>query len=274
MTEWRHWNNKAADADVPATTALAVRNTTPGPSFPPNVTPAVRRAGTRTASPRKRRRKENPVTVVDVANSTNTHTAAAALDSELQGPAADVDLEPEPLHAPSEDGHEAHKEDDDSVDAEVPVTADEYSRGRYRTTVEDVEDEGDEQGYTTSDSSESDFLSEPESVGIFADDMGPTAFEQLGEEFEREIAALGAPSSENHCTNTDQCTSDAAEGLSEDDLNIHRMPRYFRKLRLPTPEVSRTRLKFLSGVKPVMYDCCPQSCVLFAGRHAALEHSL
>ncbi|EJD33080.1 hypothetical protein AURDEDRAFT_77226, partial [Auricularia subglabra TFB-10046 SS5] len=76
--------------------------------------------------------------------------------------------------------------------------------------------------------------------------------------------------------------------LSEQDMDILRafafktenyisrktyrnMPRYFRKLLLPSPGSSRTRLKSLSGVKPVLYDCCPRSCVLFVGQHAKLD---
>ncbi|EJD42287.1 hypothetical protein AURDEDRAFT_38959, partial [Auricularia subglabra TFB-10046 SS5] len=41
------------------------------------------------------------------------------------------------------------------------------------------------------------------------------------------------------------------------------MPDYFPILQIESLESNRARASFLSGFKPVKYDCCANSCVLF-----------
>ncbi|EJD33430.1 hypothetical protein AURDEDRAFT_76999, partial [Auricularia subglabra TFB-10046 SS5] len=81
----------------------------------------------------------------------------------------------------------------------------------------------------------------------------------------------------------------ATEGLSEEDTNVLRAfsfkmhenvsrgtykrmnTRYFPGLDLGSQESNRARMTFLSGFKPVRYDCCLKICVLFVGKYADLR---
>ncbi|KAJ7721633.1 hypothetical protein B0H16DRAFT_1274334, partial [Mycena metata] len=77
--------------------------------------------------------------------------------------------------------------------------------------------------------------------------------------------------------------------LSEADLNDIRAFNFkvdtqitdtaFEKLGLGFPQLAdlsslyvlHKRMAFLSGVKPVKYDCCIKSCMCYAGKYAALQ---
>ncbi|EJD35526.1 hypothetical protein AURDEDRAFT_34670, partial [Auricularia subglabra TFB-10046 SS5] len=76
--------------------------------------------------------------------------------------------------------------------------------------------------------------------------------------------------------------------LSEDDLralrsfafrteeNVTRgtynsMPKYFPEIKTGTHESNRARVAFLSEFKPVKYDCCTNSCVLYVNEHEKLQ---
>ncbi|KAJ7302894.1 hypothetical protein DFH08DRAFT_988548, partial [Mycena albidolilacea] len=51
-----------------------------------------------------------------------------------------------------------------------------------------------------------------------------------------------------------------------------KMKRAFPQLRdLPTLCNLQSEIAFLSGIKPVKYDCCKQSCCCFCGPYSALE---
>ena len=46
-----------------------------------------------------------------------------------------------------------------------------------------------------------------------------------------------------------------------------KLPYVFPNEPIPTVDVSRSRLQFLSGFKPIRYDCCINSCCCFVGPH-------
>ncbi|KZV98690.1 hypothetical protein EXIGLDRAFT_606755, partial [Exidia glandulosa HHB12029] len=49
------------------------------------------------------------------------------------------------------------------------------------------------------------------------------------------------------------------------------LPRYFRGVPSSTHDANRARARALAGLKPVKYDCCINTCVLFVGPHAHLD---
>lgn len=49
------------------------------------------------------------------------------------------------------------------------------------------------------------------------------------------------------------------------------MPFVFKSDSLPTWKETRSRVAFLSGFKPVLYDCCLNSCCCYVGPHASLD---
>jgi hypothetical protein len=51
------------------------------------------------------------------------------------------------------------------------------------------------------------------------------------------------------------------------DKAFSKLPYVFPKEPIPSVDVSRSRLQFLSGFKPVRYDCCINSCCCFVGPH-------
>ena len=51
------------------------------------------------------------------------------------------------------------------------------------------------------------------------------------------------------------------------DRAFSKLPRVFPNEPIPTIHISRSRLQFLSGFKPVQYDCCINSCCCFVGPH-------
>ncbi|KAJ7718167.1 hypothetical protein B0H16DRAFT_1337632, partial [Mycena metata] len=51
-----------------------------------------------------------------------------------------------------------------------------------------------------------------------------------------------------------------------------KLPRAFPELEaLPSRQRLRTQITFLSGVKPIPYDCCVDSCCCFTDTYAALD---
>ncbi|KAJ7168387.1 hypothetical protein C8R43DRAFT_817578, partial [Mycena crocata] len=113
------------------------------------------------------------------------------------------------------------------------------------------------------DSEDWDEGEEPWQRGLSQDD-------RLGEIFEAEAAR-------------------AAQNLSEGDLNDIRAFNYkvdtqitdaaFDKLSLSFPQLAglsslynlQKRMAFLSGVKPVKYDCCTNSCMCYTEKYATLQ---
>lgn len=117
--------------------------------------------------------------------------------------------------------------------------------------------------------------------------QGMSAADILAEEFEAEAARRGT------CVKVDvfhhRLTKNAGYHLSEDDMTtirahnfkvdtdigantFEKLPRAFPELRdISSLQKLRTRVTFLSGVKPVVYDCCKNSCVCFTGAFEKLE---
>lgn len=114
---------------------------------------------------------------------------------------------------------------------------------------------------------------------------GLSALELLNEEFEREAIARGML----YRTRVPLSLTDSspASNLSEADISFLRqysfkvnnhitdaafaqLPFVFPSEPIPTVDACRSRLQFLSGLKPVKYHCCINSCCCFTGPHANL----
>lgn len=52
---------------------------------------------------------------------------------------------------------------------------------------------------------------------------------------------------------------------------MEKLPFAFPGTHVPSPNHLRTRVTFLSGLNPVLYDCCPNSCCCYTGPHANLK---
>jgi Transposase family tnp2 len=52
------------------------------------------------------------------------------------------------------------------------------------------------------------------------------------------------------------------------DKTFARLPCAFPESQVPSIDIAKSRVQFLSGVKPVRYHCCVNSCCCFVGPHA------
>jgi hypothetical protein len=55
------------------------------------------------------------------------------------------------------------------------------------------------------------------------------------------------------------------------DSAFEKLPFAFPQEQIPSINICRTRLRFLSGFKPERYHCCINSCCCFAGPHSELD---
>jgi len=63
------------------------------------------------------------------------------------------------------------------------------------------------------------------------------------------------------------------EGSGLSRVTFNRLRFFFRhKLHLDTEYIIQSRINFLSGIKPKLYDMCLNSCCLFAGDRAKITH--
>lgn len=219
ITEWRHLKNKAEAASVPETTKAAFRNTSPAPSFP-GAKRAQKRGGSLSADPRPRKRAHKSKKSNDDEQS-NTgpkhpeaeHAPAAAtvepseheqemdepaLDNESLYQTAQMDIDNPAERASEPTAHDAPDLlDSGDYDGDTRPDLETFERNRYRATVSDelegMEDEDDE-ALSNSDSDMDD-----DTIDVLDDftddDGGPSAWDELGEDFEAHIAGLGAYSS-------------------------------------------------------------------------------
>ncbi|KIJ70560.1 hypothetical protein HYDPIDRAFT_184816 [Hydnomerulius pinastri MD-312] len=136
-------------------------------------------------------------------------------------------------------------------------------RPNLSATVES--DDDDEDFGIAGDSSDSDgWTSESEEEE--GDISGLSAWDALGQSFEQDVVEM-------------------AEQISDDDLAVLRafalkvrsymsaktfamLPYAFPHSPPPSLRATRTRVSALSGVDPVLYDCCVNSCCCFVGPHA------
>src|SRR6202030_1090431 len=54
------------------------------------------------------------------------------------------------------------------------------------------------------------------------------------------------------------------------DSTFEKLSFVFASSLLPGWKETRSRVVFISGLDPVIYDCCPNSCCCFVGPHASL----
>ncbi|KAL6300192.1 hypothetical protein BKA93DRAFT_752855 [Sparassis latifolia] len=139
----------------------------------------------------------------------------------------------------------------------------------------------DEEGETSDDEDKAeDYSSESnsDSDDDIDDEGGLTVWDWMGAEFEARAMAIGLLS----------LLFGLEEELNEEDkamlrafalkVDSHMMTRTYAKLPFvfPNEHIStlgqaKSRIAFLSGIKPQLYDCCRNSCCCFVGPHAELE---
>ncbi|KAF7341602.1 hypothetical protein MSAN_02057500 [Mycena sanguinolenta] len=156
--------------------------------------------------------------------------------------------------------------------------------------AEDVDDVGVESGLDSEEEDEDDaFLDELDPVrgedsdGDNSDDepdifdwdsfkpSGLTAWEELGEEYEQEAAAVAHKLSEYDLAICRAFSFKVQANLTDKAFKM--APLAFpRDPPLPTLDTIRARVNFLAGFKPQVYDCCVNSCLCFVGPHADLTH--
>jgi hypothetical protein len=149
-------------------------------------------------------------------------------------------------------------------------------------TVEDS-DESDSEDDQPDDDDNGDFLSEPDTEGEDELEGGLPPEDMINEEFERELAEIGERN--KIPTRSPWLISRKAEELTSEDLDMlrafalktdeHLTEKAFSKMRFAFPSANldswktiRSRVSFLAGLKPVLYDCCVNSCVCYIGPHA------
>lgn len=118
---------------------------------------------------------------------------------------------------------------------------------------------------------------------------GLSALDRIGECFECSVAVNGESSSTNATMQPKLIIT--GKQLGDADLTILRAYAYkidthttdsaFKKLPfafpqepIPTVDVCRTRLRFLSGFKPEKYHCCINTCCCFVGPHSNCHECL
>ncbi|KZV98691.1 hypothetical protein EXIGLDRAFT_700601 [Exidia glandulosa HHB12029] len=223
-TQRRHWQELIAASKVDDTTKGILRNASPAPSFPSNVTPARKRGGSRSPSPKPKRLKRRKTRVVQSesedeaagpAHVPRVNEQSADGDSSVQHAAAGDTVDPgDPLGVdPTSNGGTPSPVSPGGAAAVPHITAtpdnedvrpglDTFNKQRYRATVEDVEDEEESQNDSGSASdgdddsdSQGEFPSDSESERdddefINPTATGPTVFERLNEQFEKELAEI------------------------------------------------------------------------------------
>ncbi|KAJ7182019.1 hypothetical protein C8R46DRAFT_1313852 [Mycena filopes] len=100
--------------------------------------------------------------------------------------------------------------------------------------------------------------------------QGLSALDRLEEVFNVDAAHRG------HKLTADKMNAIRAHNYKVDvDLGARaydKLPRAFPELEgLPSRQKLRTQIAFLSGVKPIAYDCCVGSCCCFTDAYAALD---
>jgi hypothetical protein len=121
-------------------------------------------------------------------------------------------------------------------------------------------------------------------VSEYANGLSP--WDELGEDFEREAVENGESFSGSLCVDANRSIG---QKISASDMatlrafalkvEAHMTNKTFAKLpyafpneSLPSIDVARSRVQFLSGVKPVRYHCCINSCCCFVGPHEEQDH--
>ncbi|KZT72991.1 hypothetical protein DAEQUDRAFT_684524, partial [Daedalea quercina L-15889] len=98
---------------------------------------------------------------------------------------------------------------------------------------------------------------------------GLSAWDQLGVEFEAENRPTYESLSEPDKATLRLFALKTDEHLTRKTLN--KLPYAFPGSSVPSTDRMRTHIAFLSGIKPVKYDCCINSCCCFVGPHAELD---
>ena len=151
---------------------------------------------------------------------------------------------------------------------------DKDSDSDFEEPVEDAGDDEDE-GYDDWAAIEAEF--------------GLSAWDKLGEGFEQEIADIGMFQEDLCYTFKLINSTSTGDRLSAYDHAIcqafsykvsnHTTDNDFAKLPYafpsepPLPKLNRvrSRVAYLSGIKPEFYDCCPNSCCCYTGAHKNLQ---
>ncbi|PIL31775.1 hypothetical protein GSI_06479 [Ganoderma sinense ZZ0214-1] len=151
---------------------------------------------------------------------------------------------------------------------------------RFSTTVEDYESDEDlEDGEDDSESdSEGDGYAglESDEEEDLDDDDDPlfnpvlTAYDKLYEGFMQEVAHM-----QNRLRDEDKAILRALayklrHNLTNDAFSD--LPNAFPLENFPSLAKIRAHLAFLSGLKPQVYDCCPESCMAYTGPLEDLTH--
>ncbi|EIW87427.1 hypothetical protein CONPUDRAFT_96839, partial [Coniophora puteana RWD-64-598 SS2] len=151
------------------------------------------------------------------------------------------------------------------------------TRSRYAAYVEEVDEDEPELSNAQADAEDEADASAGQDEQDLEDDSGTeqdfitglSPLDALGESFERELAGLA-----NQISDADlhilRVFALKVHGQVTDRV-YHMLPRVFPET--PTPSIYRTRRQVaaLSGVTPILYDCCVDNCCCFTGPYADLE---
>jgi hypothetical protein len=177
---------------------------------------------------------------------------------------------------------------DDQADNSVEVllsTIDRRWRGAIEEDSDNDEDPEVEEYLETVDSeTDEDYID----WNNIESQSGLSVWDQLGESYEKDAAAIGAlhlnafrglqphhnVGLANRLSDYDRaiCRAFAYKVQTHTtDENFAKIPYAFPDVQpLPKLDALRSRVAFLAGFKPEIYDCCPNSCCCFTGPHANL----
>ncbi|KAJ2932968.1 hypothetical protein H1R20_g4108, partial [Candolleomyces eurysporus] len=139
-------------------------------------------------------------------------------------------------------------------------TVEEWSN-RHRATVEEV-DSDDEVSEAGGDSGLDNGDWGSEGWGMGQEDAW-TAEDYMREEFERSVGDL-----EGFLTDEDIALLRAFSLKVEDNLSDATFDKFryaFPESDLGTYKAAKAKIQYLAGFKPVIYDCCPNSCMAYTG---------
>ncbi|GBE87125.1 hypothetical protein SCP_1003720 [Sparassis crispa] len=165
-----------------------------------------------------------------------------------------------------EAGQEVEPEDSAVQSAVATAQTETWCRHTQCAQVDDEEgetsdDEDEAEDYSSESNSDSDDDTD--------DEGGLTVWDWMGAEFEARAMAI-----EEELNEEDKAMLRAFALKADSHMMTQtyvKLPFAFPNEHIPTLGQAKSRIAFLSGIKPQLYDCCRNSCCCFVVPHAELE---